>query len=340
MSTARTGSRLRPADAKSRGLVLGAGGVLGAAWAVGAMCAVERELGLRLGDFDYIVGTSAGSVLAALVGAGATPAQMRDHQRGHDLAGGPLAGLFWDYDGATGGPRPGLPRFGVGSPRLLASNVRRLRRLPPTAVMAGLLPQGRGSLAAIGRLVDAVTLPDDWSPHPGVWIMAMNYETGRRVAFGRPDYARPRLAEAVMASCSIPGWFAPVTINGERYVDGGACSATSVDVLAGLGLDEVMVVAPMVSFSFDAPDALITRLERGWRQRVTRRCLREAAKLRREGTRVTVLGPGAEDLSVMGHNVMDGARRLAVLETAERTSLAALRAMRDSGFDDDLAHTG
>jgi NTE family protein len=53
--------------------------------------------------------------------------------------------------------------------------------------------------------------------------------------------------------------------------------------------------------------------------------MREVDKLHRQGTEVTVLGPGPEDLAAMGSNLMAAQRRHAVLETSLRTSVAALR---------------
>ena len=47
------------------GLVLGGGGVLGAAWMVGALGALQRVQGLDPRDADLVVGTSAGSVMPA-----------------------------------------------------------------------------------------------------------------------------------------------------------------------------------------------------------------------------------------------------------------------------------
>ena len=76
------------------------------------------------------------------------------------------------------------------------------------------------------------------------------------MAFGRAGRAGGRWPTAVMASCAIPGWYAPVSIDGRRYVDGGAWSSTNVDLLAGLGLDEVYVLAPMASFDLDRPTQL------------------------------------------------------------------------------------
>jgi len=322
-----------------RGLVLGAGGVLGAAWAVGALCALEEVHGFDPRDADVIIGTSAGSVLAALLGAGVSPQQLRDHQRGLPIAEGPLAGFSWDYEKATSS-RPGLPKwFGPGSGKLLRSSATRLRQMPPTAVLSGFLPQGSQSLARIGHLVEAITPMGEWSPHENVWICAMDYRTGSRVAFGRDGAPETELALAVQASCAIPAWFKPVQIGDEQYVDGGACSATSVDLLANSDLDEVYVIAPMVSFAMDHPDNVIAKLERRWRVQVTKRCLREVEKVRANASDVVVLGPGPRDLEAIGANLMDVGRRLTVLETSLRTSVEALRDPDHVG-PDHLAEVG
>lgn len=332
------------------GLVLGGGGVLGAAWMVGALSALEDALGLDLRDVEAIVGTSAGSVVGALLAAGVSVEELRRHQLGEPITSGPLAGFAWDYEHATGGGRPPRPRPGLGSAGLIARNVAHLRRLPPTAVLSALLPEGRGSLESVGAMVRHV-VPRGWVGRDGLQVVTMDYESGRRVAFGGRGAPEADLADAVMASCAIPGWYQPVRIGDDRYVDGGACSSTSVDLLAGQGLDEVWVVAPSVSFALDVPEALVTRLERQWRTRVTRRCLREVAKVHAGGTEVTVLGPGPEDLEVIGGNLMDVGRRRAVIETSLRTSAHALRdpesldalpamvahAERSVGVDEDSA---
>src|ERR671913_715135 len=128
-----------------RGLVLGAGGVLGAAWMVGALCALEDAVGLDVRSCEQIVGTSAGSVVAAMIGAGVTPSQLRDHQLGR-MVDGPLAGFPWDYDRATGGALPPRPRLAFGSTALVRTNVRRLRRPPPTPGASGVGALGPGLL--------------------------------------------------------------------------------------------------------------------------------------------------------------------------------------------------
>src|SRR5919106_1495534 len=69
------------------GLVLGAGGVLGGAWLTGGVHALARETDWDPGSADYIVGTSAGSMVGTLVAAGVPPWFMVAHSRGEVFDG-------------------------------------------------------------------------------------------------------------------------------------------------------------------------------------------------------------------------------------------------------------
>jgi NTE family protein len=317
-----------------RGLVLGGGGTLGAAWMIGALCALESEIGLDAQSAHLMVGTSAGSIVTALLGAGATAEELWLHQHGEPVLVGPLIGRSFDYDHAAGGAAPPRPQRGIGSPRLIVRSVRHPRRYPTTAVLSAFLPPGRGSLGDIGQMVEDVIPFGSWSPHPGVRIVAMDYDTGERVVFGEPGAPRVGLAEAVVASCSVPGWFPPSVIGDHRFVDGGTFSHTNLDLFearnlpGGEPLDEVYVLAPMAARGYDRPSGVIGRLERGYRHRVTRRMLLEAKRVRQAGTRVIVLCPGPDDLEALGVNLMDPARRAEVLATARRTTTEFLALSR------------
>ena len=101
------------------GLVLGAGGLTGAAWMTGALPALQQRLPQPAGDVEVIVGTSAGSVLAASLRCQASIEEMVGYQRGDAVPG--LAGL----PAIQHGPRPygsqavaltsGCTRCGVSS---------------------------------------------------------------------------------------------------------------------------------------------------------------------------------------------------------------------------------
>lgn len=322
-----------------RAVVLGAGGVLGAAWTIGALSALEEVEGFDVRSADLIVGTSAGAVLAALLAAGLDVQTLRNHQLGLPLPGGQT--IVFDHDTATGTAQPPRPRWGSrpGSPALLGKGLRRPGAVPLQALFWASVPAGRRRLDSLRELVDSLTGPGAWAPRDGVWLVAMDYRTGERVAFGRPGAPRPSLSAAVVASCAVPGWYAPEIIDGSPYVDGGVRSAASVDLLTlpappnaappVAALDEVYVLAPLAARGLDRPATLAGRLERRWRQRVTRRLLGEVQQAQQargdRGLDVRVLAPGPSDLALFGTNIMDPSRRVAVLNESLRSSAALLR---------------
>lgn len=318
MAAKQLAVRTRPRTA----IVLGAGGVLGAAWMTGALPAVQERLHCPIGEVDLMIGTSAGSVLTAALRCGATIDEMVAYQRGEPV--GALAGV----GEVTGGPWPRPPKLKLGSPRLMASTLKAPHRVHPTVGASAWLPVGRESHAGLHAMVQVLhslaAQPEAQQPHwverGQTWVVAVDYDTGRRVVFGRSGAPQARLADAVIASCSVPGWYQPVIIDGRRYVDGGVRSATSLGLVAREGIDEVCVLAPMASVVADRRYAPHLRLERRVRSLFTRALLRDVKALRAAGVKVTVLTPGPEDLAVIGINLMDPRRRLAVLETSLRTS--------------------
>ena len=162
-------------------------------------------------------------------------------------------------------------------------------------------------------------------------MVAVDYDSGRRVVFGREGAPPATLPEAVVASCSIPGWYRPAVIGGRRYVDGGVRSSTSLDRLASTDLDEVYVLAPMASYVADSPDGPYARIERQFRRLITVGLQRDVRKVEEQGIRVVVMTPGPEDLAVIGANMMDPRRRVQVLDTSLRTSTAAMATLEHSG---------
>ncbi|MBX6389895.1 MAG: patatin-like phospholipase family protein, partial [Frankia sp.] len=307
--------------APRRGLVLGAGGVLGSAWMIGALRAYQSRTGLDVRSFDVIVGTSAGSVLAALLGLGVSVDTMADSERGVYPKNAPV--LDYRDLGPTLPPRPAMR---IGSPRLLTASALHPTRVTPMVAVAALLPQGRGKISAIGELIAKTAARHEvedghWPAH--IRVAAMDFDTGDRVLFGAEASPVAPLPDAVMASCAVPGWFAPVRIEGRRYIDGGTRSPTSLDLCAAGGLDEIVVLAPACAFETDRPRHPIAAVERQLRRSATRRLVREISLAEATGARVLAVCPGPADLAVMGGNVMDITRRAEVFETSLHTSDAA-----------------
>jgi NTE family protein len=320
----------RPSDALGsssgprRGLVLGAGGSLGAAWTIGALCALEDSCGWDPRTADVILGTSAGALVGSLLAIGARPADLRDHQRGIAPATGPVGRIRVDYDTWVGGALPRIPKPGIGSLRLLRSLAGNPHPMPFTTLLAAAAPVGRGSLAGVRDLFRQLRMEDRWPGNPALRVVAVDLDSGTRVLFGTPEAPPTDLASAVTASCAMPSWFEPVRIGGRRFVDGCAWSDTNLDLLAGEDLDEVFVLAPTCARVLDHPRSLPARVERRLRRISSARLLREARLVRDASTRVRLLVPGPEDLAAMGANLMDPQHRLSVLDTSLRTTTAAL----------------
>ena len=300
------------------GMVLGAGGVVGASWLIGALEALESETGWRAADAEYIVGTSAGSVIGTLVAAGIPPAYISAYASGRSL----------EAREAGEGYRLALalPPIGPGSWRMALSTLRKPLRHPAGAVLCGWLPRGVVSTAPIARIVDKF-VARDWPDHPNLWIVGCDYVSGRRTVFGAADSPPARIRDAVAASCAIPAFYHPVKIDGRRYVDGGVCSVSNADLLRGRDLDLVIVLNPMSSRE-SGGGGPAQRVAGVVRSLAGRRLGHELDKLRDEGTEVLAIEPTADDLDVMGANLMSRTRRVEVMEQALRTTARGLRARR------------
>jgi NTE family protein len=316
------------------GLVLGAGGVLGGAWLVGGLSALAKETGWDPGSADNIVGTSAGSMIGALVAGGVPPWFMVAHSRGESFEGllGPDGRPASQADRSAGASfrvHRGLPAIGPGSLRMAFTALSNPLRHTPLQMVAGWVPAGFVSTDSLKEVVTRA-VPGDWVEHPSYWAVACDYESGRRTPFGRLGSPRAHIGDAVAASCAIPGFYHPVAVEGRRYVDGGVCSLSNLDLLAGRGLDLDLVVClnPTSSVAEAMGGTPAERVGALMRGVSGRRLAHEARKLHAEGTEVLLLQPSREDVVGMGVNLMARGRRVAVLERARRTTAVALRDLR------------
>ena len=155
------------------GLVLGAGGVLGGAWLVGALHALASETGWDPGSAEYVVGTSAGALIAGLSAAGVPPWFMVAHSAGETV---PVSNAAAALDATRSGGAEfrlhrGVPAIGPGSWRLALASLARPYRYSPAAILAGWLPQGLISSEPLKRTTRAAA-GEGWPAHPNLWIMA------------------------------------------------------------------------------------------------------------------------------------------------------------------------
>ena len=312
------------------GLVLGAGGVMGGAWLTGGLEALATETGWDPASADRIVGTSAGSMMGALLASGVPPWFMVAHSAGRTFAGvvdseGRPASGASRAAGATFRYAGGLPPIGPGSWRLVFDSLRSPHLHRPPALLAGWLPRGFISTEPLKDTIRRV-VPGGWTSHPSFWAVACDYATGRRVAFGREDAPEADLADAVAASCAIPGFYKPVEIGGRRYVDGGLWSTSNLDILRDEELDLVICLNPTSSLHPPFAWNPVERVAGAIRRSSGRRLGSERKKLVVAGTEVVLIQPTSEDHAAMGPNLMSTRNRNPVIKTAIRTVREQLQA--------------
>lgn len=327
------------------GVVLGGGGVIGNAYLTGALEAIRRVTGWDPGEAEVTIGTSAGSVNGALSALGIPSDLMYRYVCGEHLEDEqasrlpPAAARFRDHPDHEWTdrlypPTGVFPRPVLSSPRAVARALISPWSTSLELFVAGLIGEGFISTRTIGELIETVC-PTGW-PGRNYLAVAVDLESGRRVAFGRSDAPKTDVARAVRASCAIPAFFAPVRVNGRRYIDGGVWSVSNLDLLAGADLDLVVCVNPMSTLegrSYEGPvdrmTGVIHRAEaRAWR-RFGRRLGWERRRVMESGTPVLLIQPTAADLEVIPVNLMDAGQRRAVAERTLETTIAGLETRRD-----------
>lgn len=227
VTTARTGEAWQPA----RALVLGGGGPVGRAW-MGGLVAGLISSGVDLGRADLIVGTSAGAVVGAHLALGL------------DVAALAVA--------SARQPGPNIYASAVGLDTLFADIAAAARAANPDGVRAAI---GRTAVAAetigedafLARSVYAGLAGRPWPP--SFRATAVSATTGRLAVWSEDSHVD--LARAVASSTAIPGASPPVTLDGDRYMDGGVRSMINADLAAG-----ARVVIAVSCFPLAAPDGV------------------------------------------------------------------------------------
>ncbi len=221
-----------------RALVLAGGGLAGIAWETGILCGIadESPAAVRLLlDSDVLVGTSAGSAVAAQISSG------------H-----PLEELFARQVAETSAELdPGVDIETITALFLTAlsdSNAlennknQQLQRIGAIALTTDTVPE------SVRRDVIAQRLPSqDW-PDRDLRLTVIDTATGELVVFDRDSGVE--LVDAVAASCAVPGAWPPVTIAGKRYMDGGVGSSVNLGVAGDCDTAVILVPAGL-----DAPSA-------------------------------------------------------------------------------------
>ncbi|MEO7236131.1 MAG: patatin-like phospholipase family protein [Lapillicoccus sp.] len=273
----------RPAPA-GRALVVAGGGAAGHAWEVGLLAGLA-EAGVDLTATDLVVGTSAGSTVAAQVTSGARPA---------DLYAAILAEV---PPSPAGGDRPARGRTsGLSGPSYLdwsnaiiaaSEDAADMRRRMGAAALARAATEGPSRTP--WREIVASRLPSREWPEPLVRITAVDARTGEPVVFDR--YSGVELVDAVAASTSA---MTPYAIGEDRYINGGYRRSENADLATGY--ERVVVLSPFGGR---------TRMPLRWGMDLAT----QVAELRAAGSRVECVFPDSGAGDVFDANALDPSTR-------------------------------
>ena len=271
----------------TRALVLGGGGPVGIAWESGLLAGLAQG-GVDLGQADFTLGTSAGAFVGVRLALGESAATLADP-------------ILADAE------RP-------------VRNVNRSARRPPdlTNVMRLMAKaqeiqrhpaEARAEIGALALAADTITeqefiesfgrsfasLPEDAWPERDFACTAVDAESGAFQLWRKASGVG--VTRAVASSCSVPGVYPPITLQGKRWIDGGVRSSTNADLATG---HEVVVIVA-VRLSDWTPGGTLARL--------FARLDDEVKTLTDGGATVVTLLPDDASRAAMGGNLMDFQKR-------------------------------
>jgi NTE family protein len=219
------------------GLVLGGGGITGAAFQFGALLTLQLATGWDPNASEVVVGTSCGALTGAMVrgdsltletfvGSATTRSDVATELRERVFQRSRPSGVTrWLRHGLVPGLRRPDLSLVLGSPAVYS-----------TIGLAKWIDEAVGPMAT------------SWPDRPTV-IVAYDVAARTRVPFGTEAAPPAQLRNAVAASAAVPGIFQPILIRDRWYADGGLASGTSVDLVLGSDppLDLVIVIAPLAA---------------------------------------------------------------------------------------------
>ena len=357
----RRGRRRRSKTA----LVLGGGGFTGGVYEIGALRALDLlAVDWTVNQFDVYVGTSAGSLIAALAANGVTPEQMM--RVVNDQAPQPFPDVDVDMllrpnyrEFVSRGVR--LPFHVLGVLREIGRSLPRLSTMDLALAFADLLPSGLYTGSGIEEYVRAVLSDPDRTDDfrrldCELYLAATDLDTCERIVLGGEGWDDVPISAAVRSSAALPMVYQPHRLKDRELVDGGIVSTTNLDIAVEAGARLIVVVNPLVpyvnDFTKEIPTLLGTRTRRvsdmgfpkiGYQtfKLLAYQRLHEVALRWRErypGVDIVLIEPDADDELMFQTNILSSTSRLEVARHGFQSVTVKLAADYDDLSEVALRH--
>lgn len=277
----------------TKALVLSGGGAVGVAWQIGLAAGLARG-GVTLREADFITGTSAGSVVGARIASGGDLEMMVGFYR-----------AMGQQQAVSETPRVGPSEEQLS---VLMDHIADIMAADgtPEQRRAAL---GRFALAARAAPEEAIVAPfadlKDTVWPANFHCPTIDAETGDLIVWDANSGVR--LDRGIASSCCVPGLFAPVTINGRRYIDGGFRSGANADLAKGH--KRVLIISLARKAMEGGPFARL-----GFAAQLDL----EIQDLHNNGSEVLLFEADAASMNAVGANTMDQSAAPGALEAGLR----------------------
>jgi NTE family protein len=265
---------------------------------------------VRLADADLFVGTSAGSIVGAMLAHGRPTAELLATQHAIASEDAPRGTTDGAYDLA-----PLIQQF----IKLYTSDAppQQLRAEIGQFALQAKVAMAEDEWLETFRTSDLIAT-GEWPTKPYI-CTAVDAESGEFVAWSK-EKGVP-IARAIASSCCVPGIFPPITINGRKYIDGGMKSATNAELAAGH--DRVIVVS--VTAGMERAATAFPAIA----ERAKKRMDDELGAITSAGGEVKMIIPDAESQAAFGTNLMDFNRRGEIADAGLRQGKLEAAALRE-----------
>lgn len=281
------------------GVSLGGGGLFFVAWQITYLEQLA-QLGVNLRGADRVVGTSAGSLVGAILEAG----NLRRFEREVSMFAKTPA--LVSALAPSGSLKPSQQRALDAFVAAQSSEEEVIRSIGHDA-LAALTP----SAEKMARSVSLMLLSRSW-PADSLHITCVDTLSGERCVVTRDSGIR--IDRAVAASSAVPGIFSPQPIGDRRCMDGGVSgSGTHLDLLAGA--DRVVVLS--LADTSPKPVGAMTQGPGAFAD--------EVAQLEAAGSRVFLRSPESMDLT----RLMDPKSVPEAIAMAKRQAATDAGALKD-----------
>jgi predicted acylesterase/phospholipase RssA len=261
-----------PRQRSKTAMVLAGGGIMGAAYEIGCLTALDRLFnpGFSSRRFDTFVGISAGSVIASLIANRIAPIGLYQ-----TIARNERTVFNWR--------RRDIYRFD------LAATIRSVGRIPRNIwrilhyyrskgweihlsdlphLLHEQFPAGIFSLLPLQsylcKAFHEEGLCDTFDKLScELLIPAYDLDTGERVVFGSEGNRSMHICQAITASSAIPLFFQPYRIGSQSYLDGSIGKVTHLDIAIERGARLIVLINPRAPFQNDPETTCLPSLSYG-----------------------------------------------------------------------------